>query len=384
MDYLRSALTVLVVAHHASLAYTTFATFDKTAYINSTHPIVDTRRWIGLDIFENFNDIFFMSLMFLIGGLFLSKSIERKGAAHFVKDRFYRLFLPFILGGTALMLLAYFPSFYLAHSSTNIKAYVVDFFTVEQWPVGPPWFIWVLFVFNLLLLLFHPLIRRSQAKLESFFRFFHAKPFLFWLVFYAFTWLLYVPLAYRIGANTWTGLGPFDFQVSRAPWYFGYFMLGVLIGNTNFNQGIFAEDGVLVKNWRGWIVLAVVAYTLISVNSVYQPLAKMVQAQQLPAFSAWMIYYSIYVASATFSCLAFITAFRSQIGKVIPWWDNLAENAYMIYLLHYVFITWIQFALLDVNLPAGLKFLLTFILSLALSWTLSAWLRRINWVKKYL
>ena len=64
VDYLRSAITVLVVAHHASLAYTTFASFDKSAYINSTNPVVDTDRTVLMDIFENFNDIFFMFLMF--------------------------------------------------------------------------------------------------------------------------------------------------------------------------------------------------------------------------------------------------------------------------------------------------------------------------------
>ena len=79
VDNLRSSLTILVVAHHSTLAYTSFARFDKEVYINSTNPIVDPKRWVGLDIFQNFNDIFFMSLMFLIGGLFLSKSIAKKG-----------------------------------------------------------------------------------------------------------------------------------------------------------------------------------------------------------------------------------------------------------------------------------------------------------------
>ncbi|SEN92974.1 Acyltransferase family protein [Chitinophaga rupis] len=79
IDYLRSFITALVVAHHASLAYTTFASFNKDAYILSTHPIVDTHRWIGLDIFENFNDVFFMSLMFFISGLFVLTSLDKKG-----------------------------------------------------------------------------------------------------------------------------------------------------------------------------------------------------------------------------------------------------------------------------------------------------------------
>lgn len=110
IDYLRSAITVLVVAHHSSLAYTTFATFDKVAYIRSTHAIVDTKRWIGLDIFENFNDVFFMSLMFLIGGLFLTKSISKKGIADFIIDRTYRLFFySFLIFGYPIHVNCLFP-----------------------------------------------------------------------------------------------------------------------------------------------------------------------------------------------------------------------------------------------------------------------------------
>src|SRR5882762_1176523 len=93
MDYLRGFITVLVVAHHSSLAYTTFASFNRQAYILSTHPVVDTMRWKGLDIFEDFNDVFFMSLMFLISGIFVLPSLARQGPGAFIRNRFYRLFI---------------------------------------------------------------------------------------------------------------------------------------------------------------------------------------------------------------------------------------------------------------------------------------------------
>jgi glucan biosynthesis protein C len=70
IDNLKSFITILIVAHHAALAYTTFSYFDRSTYINSTHPVVDNVRCIGLDVFANFNDAFFMPLMFLISGLF--------------------------------------------------------------------------------------------------------------------------------------------------------------------------------------------------------------------------------------------------------------------------------------------------------------------------
>ena len=80
IDYLRSFITVLVVAHHSSLAYTTFARVSPVAYIRSTAPIIDIQRWVGLDIFENFNDVFFMALMFLIGGIFVVNALQKKGS----------------------------------------------------------------------------------------------------------------------------------------------------------------------------------------------------------------------------------------------------------------------------------------------------------------
>jgi surface polysaccharide O-acyltransferase-like enzyme len=382
IDYLRSAITLMVVAHHSSLAYTTFAWFDKEAYINSTHAIVDTKRWIVLDIFENFNDVFFMSLMFLIGGLFLMRSINKKGRILFIKDRFYRLFVPFLFLGTLFMLIAYFPSYYVGHTNTDIIAYIRDFFGTEKWPVGPPWFIWVLFVFNLLFALFYP----HFIKLSDHIGWKHSvlknKPFSLFIILFCVTWILYVPIAYLIGAGTWTGIGPFDFQLSRILLYFGYFTLGILIGSTDFNNELFSTKSAIVNKWWLWLVLSLVVYFTLTVIS--EPLRQMLKNNTIKEFYAWMIYYIIYAASCTISCIAFITAFRKLIYKENSWWNSLSENAYLIYLVHYVFIVWCQFLLLKFDIPAFIKFSITFIFALSLSWIVSILLRKIRIVNKYL
>ena len=382
IDYLRSALTVLVVAHHSTLAYTTFASFDKVAYINSTHPIVDTKRWVGLDIFENFNDVFFMSLMFLIGGLFLSKSVHKKGVFNFIKDRVYRLLLPFILGGTILMLIAHFPSYYIAHDSTDVGAYIKDFFVVEQWPVGPPWFIWVLFAFNLVFAISHPIFNQLNEKIGQLFSSLTNRPFVFLIVLFLITWILYVPVAYSIGAGTWTGIGPFDFQLSRILLYFGYFMVGVWIGNASFNTHLFSLESGIVSQWWLWLTLSLAVYFALIVVGLSLPQA--VKDKKLTELAGWMIYYSIYVASCTLSSIAFITVFRRFIHLEKSWWNSLSDNAYLIYLTHYVFVTWTQFSLLSFDIPAVLKFLITFIVALVLSWSLSILLRKVTFIKKYL
>ncbi|HTO23309.1 MAG TPA: acyltransferase family protein, partial [Spirochaetia bacterium] len=114
IDYLRAFVTLLVLAHHSTLAYTTFAHADPTNYLASTAPIVDTQRWVFLDYAENFNDVFFMSLMFLVSGLFVWPSLKARGIGTFLKDRLLRLGVPFLLGAAFVMPLAYYPSWLAA------------------------------------------------------------------------------------------------------------------------------------------------------------------------------------------------------------------------------------------------------------------------------
>ena len=78
IDYLRTTLTLMVLAHHSSLAYTSWAHFDREHILRSTAPIVDTTRWAFFDYAENFNDVFFMALMFFVSGLF----VYQIGRAH--------------------------------------------------------------------------------------------------------------------------------------------------------------------------------------------------------------------------------------------------------------------------------------------------------------
>ncbi|WAC09344.1 acyltransferase [Dyadobacter pollutisoli] len=382
IDYLRSFITVLVIAHHSSLAYTTFASFNKTAYITSTNPIVDSQRWVGLDIFENFNDVFFMSLMFFIAGLFLFKSIQKKGALAFSRDRVYRLLIPFLLGGTLLNLLAYFPAYKVAHDSNDIAAYVKDFFFVEQWPVGPPWFIWVLFVFNIVFALIYSLRKKWQSSELLFNVDWGKKPLGFILGWFLFTFILYVPFAFWLGVSNWTGFGPFDFQLNRALMYFGYFILGTAIGNTSFNDSIFNPTSSLVRNWKWWVFLSALTYTILTIFPA--TLTKMVKQNQLSELVAYLIYFSIYVASCTLSCIAFITMFRATVSTPKKWWNSLSDNAYLIYLVHYVFIVWSQYLLLEAPFPAFVKFLITFVVSVSASWAVSILIRKNAFLRRYL
>jgi glucan biosynthesis protein C len=381
LDNLRSFITVLVVAHHASLAYTTFAYFNKDAYILSTHPIVDTVRWKGLDIFEDFNDIFFMSLMFLISGIFVMQSLQKKGAGKFITGRFSRLFIPFAIGVTLLMLLAYYPAWYLAHGNSNLKAYVIDFFIVEAWPVGPPWFIWVLFAFNVIIALCYPFAKKGINKLAGLLALQNQYPARLFFIWYIITWMVYVPVVlFWVEPGSWTGWGPFDFQKSRVLLYFTYFLLGVLIGAKGLQNGIFSSGSAFIKKWQIWVIGCLGIYVLLKLSEA--PLLRMLSRHELTTFQATAIYRSVWTLSCTLSSIAFLAIFKNLFQRFR--WTSLSNNAYGIYLVHYIFVVWCQYYLLNYNLPAVFKFLIVFIVALLISWACVYVIRKNAFIKKYL
>src|ERR1700683_3132292 len=109
IDYLRTTLTLMVLAHHSCLAYTTFP----------GGPIVDSTKSSIFDYAENFNDVFFMSLMFFVSGLFVYPALRRHGTWGFIRERLLRLGVPFVFAVVFLMPIAYYASWQLTGRSTG-------------------------------------------------------------------------------------------------------------------------------------------------------------------------------------------------------------------------------------------------------------------------
>jgi glucans biosynthesis protein C len=382
LDYLRAFITVLVVAHHSSLAYTTFASFNKPAYNASTHPIVDTARAYPLDLFEDFNDVFFMALMFLISGIFVLPALARKGARTFVRDRFYRLFIPFVIAVTLLMPLGYLSSWHLAHDNYDLHAFLVDFITVEHWPAGPPWFIGILFLFNLIVATGYrrwlPNLDRASSALATL----AGKPIRAWIGWWLLTIILFLPLVLLFGGSAWIGIGPFAIQLSRILLYFGYFVLGMLLGAAGTENGLFAERSNFMQKAPLWAFLCLLAYTCLKL--VGPPIGALAGNGRISEIQARLLYRPVWALSCTASSIAFLAVFRRLVHRARKTWDSLAANAYGIYLVHYVFVLWCQFLLLPVALPALVKFALTFTGALLLSWLLTAQARKIGIIRKWL
>src|ERR1700730_8846114 len=134
-DRARTFITMLVLLHHSVVNYTYFGSGDRM-------------RWLGFDLVVLFNDSFFMAFMFFISGLFVRDSLARKGPAIFLRDRAWRLGVPYLVSVFVLIPIAYYPSFLRYHlpgtTDFSFLHYWWRTITVGPWPSGPAWFLWVL------------------------------------------------------------------------------------------------------------------------------------------------------------------------------------------------------------------------------------------------
>ena len=74
-----------------------------------------------------------------------------------------------------------------------------------------------------------------------------------------------------------------------------------------------------------------------------------------------------YVLACAVFCLARLAVFVRFAQRSVRAFDSLHDNAYGIYLNHYAFVIWLQYAWLTTALPAFAKGSLVFLTTLALS-----------------
>src|SRR5690349_16511080 len=147
ISYLRAFITLLVLAHHAVLAYCTFvpppaASLTTQPHLWSAFPIADSARFPLFDLLVGFNDSFFMALMFLLSGLFVWNSLTRKGTGICVTDRGVRLGVPFVVQAALLAPTAHYPS-YLQTGASGLNGFWQQWRSLGNWPAGPSWLVWV-------------------------------------------------------------------------------------------------------------------------------------------------------------------------------------------------------------------------------------------------
>ncbi|MGJ5817284.1 acyltransferase family protein [Paludibaculum fermentans] len=375
IGYLRAILVVMVVAHHAALGYHPFApplnaslTVDPRWW--QAFPVVDVQRWSGATLLVGFNDVFFMSLMFFLSGLFVWPGLKAKGAPSFLRGRALRLGLPFILAAAILAPLAYYPSYLQLATHAGFAGFWSQWLSLGQWPAGPAWFIWVLLAFDAIAAALFTWRPKWGEALAMRMAGASARPWTAFAALAAISALAYIPLAIAVNSMRWSSFGPFTFQTSRILHYFAYFVAGIGIGALDLQNGLLSVNGKLARRWGRWVTAGLVAFIIAAGFTIAATTNLDSQGWTIAAHAG-------FVAACAAISFAFVAVFLRFANRQSAAMDSLRRNSYAIYLLHYVFVNWLQYALLPAGMPGLAKLCIVFLGATALSWTTAAMLRRI-------
>ena len=251
--------------------------------------------------------------------------------------------------------LAYYPSYLVTTESPSLTGFGETWLSMAIWPAGagPAWFLWMLLAFD-------AVAARVAARLRAVSS---ASPARTFIGLALATIATYVPMAVAFDAWAWAQWGPFKMQVSRVLLYLLYFLFGVAVGMTPLDRGLLSADGRLAAQWRLWSALALacfLAFGGLALQDVGWPVH---------------VAFALSCTASTFAVLAIFVRFATHRTRLTR---SLETNAYTMYVVHYVFITWLQYALIPTALPAMAKASLVFALTVLASWSTSLALRRLT------
>jgi surface polysaccharide O-acyltransferase-like enzyme len=368
LDRARTFIIMLVLLHHSVLNYTYFGHGDA-------------QRWLGFDLVVLFNDSFFMAFMFFISGLFVRDSLIRKGPAIFLRDRAWRLGVPYLVSVVVLMPIAYYPTFLRYHlpgtTDFSFTHYWWRTVTVGPWPSGPAWFLWVLLAFDAIAAAFWSVAPHLIAAFGQLIFAARNRPMTTFALFLILSIATYLPMHLAFGDTSWLELGhfPLPIQTSRILLYAAYFFVGFGVGAVSLKAGILAENGELAKRWLVWLAFAAAFYAAILVL-VYAHHNWVAEFDSPPLVwkAAYGLAFACYSAAMAFTLSAIFERFAGSRFYLL---DAMQPSAYGIYLVHYIFIIWLQYIMYDYSFPAFVKFAIVFAGTLSLSWAVTVTLRRI-------
>jgi hypothetical protein len=375
LNNLRTFAVVIVVAAHSFIAYLGSSPaspfrFDEEPFRWRSIPIIDTDRWLGFDIFCAHQDTYLIALLFFLSGLFVWPSLARKGVRTFLFDRVVRIGLPFALAVGLLMPIAHYPIYRVTAVDPGLTAYWQHWLALPFWPSGPPWFLWVLLVFDLGAAALYRFARRPGDAFGLLLGKLSGRPAAFTMLLVAASALAYVPLALVFTPWTWFHVGPFAFQLSRPLLYAVYFLAGLGVGAYGIERGLLAPTGWLAQHWMAAGGAAMATFVL------WLGFAGLAMSSDGPSLPVRLLEALSLVLCCAAGCVFMLAVFIRFANRRLGVFDALNDNAYGIYLVHYLFSVWLQFALLGLAVVAAVKAAIVFSATLALSWGLVAALRQ--------
>ena len=358
IDRLRSVMTALVLFHHTAITYGGSGGWFWTEHTPSADP-----SSLLLTLFLATNQAYFMGFFFLLAGYFTPASLERKGYAKFLLDRFLRLGIPLL-------------AFILVLGPVTVG--IVDAFEGDGfWPTiqflwihkrvinGPLWFAQALLIFALAYTAWRALFGaklptppartpRTQSPLPASWK---------WLLAIILTALANVIVRQFVP----TGKNVFGLQLGFFPAYILLFGLGI---------AAWRHDWIRQLSWakaRLWVWIMVLAWPAMPLGIAY---ARHVNGIGKTNFSGGLSWAALLYASweplvAWGAICLWLLLFRKYMNQPSPFWDWLDRRAYAVYIIHPITLVTIALLFHPWGAPPLLKFLVVGTLTCIATWLIA-------------
>ncbi|MBO0607986.1 acyltransferase family protein [Myceligenerans salitolerans] len=349
IDNLRIWLTALVVLHHAAFTY---APFPAWPYWEPDHGLGGSL----LLLFGVFNQMWFMSAFFLVSGLFVPGSYERKGTRRFVVDRLWRLGLPLLLVVVALRPLVDGQRYQAAQdaaAAAGTELSPVTFYLQTARPIWM-WFVEVLLVICVAYAVWRTLRTRPVAAVPR-----AAAPTA-WTLLALGAGLTGVTYLWRIVVPTGAGWPVLGLPTpDHLPLYVAFFVLGTLALRRGWLD--------LLTPRAGWIGAgAATVGALVQLAVIADPAAAGGGTWQSLVVAAGL------VPTAIGTTVAALALFRSRFARQGRLLRFLSTHTYAVYVVHGLVLVGVGRMLAPVDAPVLAKFVLLAAAALPMCWAV-AW-----------
>jgi peptidoglycan/LPS O-acetylase OafA/YrhL len=354
IDRLRSVVTALVILHHTAITYGAIGGWFWHELTPSDAPSSHL-----LILFCTTNQAYFMGFFFLLAGYFTPASLERKGYARFIYDRFLRLGLPLLAFGLILGPLT--AGIVAMAQGDGFWPTIVQLWQRKEFINGPLWFAQALLIFSLAYCAWRALAGSPLAQAQR-----PPKPVP------AGRWWLLSALGVGAAALAIRQFVPTGVNVCGLQ--LGYFATYIFL----FSIGIAAwrYDWLLQLNWknaRAGVIALVIAWPLMPLGSIIALALNGAGKSNFSSGLSWTaILYALWEPFVAWGLIAvWLLLFRERMNQPSALWAWLNRRAYAVYIIHPPVLVSISLLLHGWIAPALVKFAVVGLLACTATWLLA-------------
>lgn len=358
LDRLKVFMTVLVVLHHTAITYGGAGSWYYS------EPSTDVATAL-LSTFTAVNQSFFMGLFFFISGYVTPSSYDRYGAVKFMKARLIRFGIPIIVFMAVITpLLGYVSTGYEGSFASYLKTVVMPNLHLgfAEFEVGPLWYLVALLLFFAAYAGFRLIVGNQSGKKA--FKLTSGTIAGYIVVVAAANF--FIRLAFPVGETV------LSLQLAYFPAYVGLFIGGIAAYRGKWLDQL---TEAAARKWRVVVCILIISFPIVML------LGGAMEGDT--SFEGGMNWQSA-IYSITDPILGLgisymlLVAFRKRWnGDPSPVSRWLSAQAFLVYIIHALIVTYVSYWLRGVSIDPLLKFILVGCLALPLCFLLASLIRRI-------